>query len=464
MPTQEPALFPESDAPNQIRADTDEIAEHHTEQRRQVIEDLIADRVDCWRREWREVLGWLAGDPRAVDMFRRLLLHVDRYMDVLLGKRIYSDVTYPPLWYALAALAFYHERWIRTIESWASPVPRSGHPERRHQFAALVHHLLARYEVPTFLNRVWFEGVGARGREQQQWYLHLAMGGSVSDLDLPVDLTKRMAHLFRNAPRGGHVDRNMRWAQVIGMGGSMDLANAVTTTRLGRTLEHDAFWQTVIQFLANNAMVDPAWAGPLVDYIHNMKFAPRHEVQEGGGIVAGPPPHPNLSMKGRSAMKLLRQVEAWHEQLGREEDVIYQSWQPCGSRPWEVGEETETLGKVRWTVQELTSSYELAAHGREMGHCVVSYSNRCADGNVAIWGIFVQREGQDEREGVLTVALDIRSRTVTQARGRHNMDPTQPTKLSRRNKVDTPGYVELLTRSNEILNQWIQRERLRRDR
>jgi hypothetical protein len=83
-------------------------------------------------------------------------------------------------------------------------------------------------------------------------------------------------------------------------------------TRLGWHHDNDEFWSTVVRFLVNNAMIDPTWVGPIVDYIFNMKFVSRRIVQEGGGIEEGPPPQPNFTMKGRSAAKLLRQVEAWH--------------------------------------------------------------------------------------------------------------------------------------------------------
>ena len=60
---------------------------------------------------------------------------------------------------------------------------------------------------------------------------------------------------------------------------------------------------------------------------------------------------------------------------------------------------------MRWTVQELKSSWELAAEGTALNHCVVSYSDQCADGR----------------------------------------------------------YMQLLNRSDHILRLWMERERLRQD-
>ena len=384
-------------------------------------------------------------------------------MDALKGRRLFQDVRYKRLDFGLAALAYHRDLWIRPLEEWSVPLAKGGHPRREEQFSSLVRHLLARYEVPLFMDSAWFEGVDERGLQQQHWFMHVAQGGNIRDMDTPINLTKRMAHLFLRAPRQGTIKKNMRWAQVIGMGGSSALAGAIFKTRLGRNHENDDFWSTVVLFLVNNAMLDPTWAGPLVDYVFSMKYMPRRIVQEGGGVQEAPPPQPNFTMKGRSAVKLLRQVETWHDQLGRERDVVFQFWQPCGVRSWQMDDETEALGKVRWTVQELLSSWELAAEGRAMNHCVVSYSDQCAGGHTSVWSIGVLKEGAQEREGVLTVALDIESQAVTQARGRYNAQPNKVSSSAKAKQELSSAYFDLLNRSSTVLNEWMQRERLRWD-
>jgi hypothetical protein len=246
------------------------------------------------------------------------------------------------------------------------------------------------------------------------------------------------------------------------MGGDSALARTILRTRLGRQFDHDEFWSAVVLFLVNNAMMDPDCVGPLVDYVYNMKFAPRRIVREEGGVEEAPPPQPNFSMKGRSATKLLRQVDAWHGHLNREQHVVFQSWSPCGLRPHAVEEEAENLGKVRWTVQELLSSWELAVEGRAMKHCVVSYSDQCADGKTSVWSICMQKQGALERENVMTVAVDVATRTLTQARGRCNTLPRQPPKSASAQREDQAGYFDMLNRADSILKFWLERERIRR--
>ena len=438
---------------------TGETAPHDTQERREVIRQTVVGEVD-WRPD---TYKWIEGNEEVTQALLRLMLHVNRYMNVLHLKKLSKGGRHRDLICGLVAVAYHHRRWIRPLEEWSTLLPKGGHPRREEQFSSLVRHLFARYEIPEFMDSAWFEGVDERGLKQQEWFMHIANGGSMRDLDTPIQLTRRMADLYMRTSNRGTIEKNMRWAQVIAMGGSRALASAILKTRLGRRFDNDEFWSGVVLFLANNAMMDPTWAGPLVDYVHNMKFAPRRIVQEGGGVEDGPPQQPNFTMKGRSAHKILRQVEAWHGELGREKYVDFQSWQACGLRPWELTDETEKLGKVRWTVQELLSSWELAAEGRAMSHCVVSYSDQCADGNTAVWSICAHREGTEEREHVLTVALDIKARAVTQARGRHNAVPNKRQKTAQIQRLEEGGYIRLLDRSAYVLQEWMQRERLRRE-
>jgi hypothetical protein len=450
-------------------------APHYTEGRRQYFERIAAHDFAGEDRPAtlipvQRAFHWLRQDPEARQQLLRLVLHVDRYMDAIKQKSLRNGGR---LIYGLANLVRHHRRWLRPVESWTPQ-----HRRRDGQFASLARHLLAHYDVPVFMDSVWFvgrrerglqrqewylsQGIDERGLQLQEWFIHVGMGGNIRDMDTPIRLTRRMAHVFLAAPARDTVERNLRWAQVIGLGGDERLAQAILRTRLGRRFENDDFWSSVVLFLVNNAMMDPSWVGPVVDYVHHMKYAPRRVVQEGGGVEEALPPQPEFIMKGRSATKLLGQVEAWHGQLSREQYVDFQSWQPCGVRPFEVEDETEELGQLRWTVQELLSSWELAAEGRAMSHCVVSYSNQCAEGNIAVWSICAQRPGAAERENVLTVALDLEERTVTQARGRYNALPNQRPNTAKTRREAQTGYFALLNRSDHILKEWIVHERLRR--
>ena len=439
--------------------DLSHVSVHHDEPRRQRLTQIASSQITWHRASWQ----WIDGDPAVVDAFRRMLLTLDRYQDLLHSKRLArTGAAYGNAIQGLAALAFHHKHWIRPPESWTSTPSLNGHPQRIDQFGALTRHLFAAYDVPTFLDEVWFGPRDEEAERRQRWFIHLGAGGSVRDLDLPVKLTRRMAHQFMQGRNRDSVDHNLRWAQVLGMGGDQAMARTVLSTRLGRHLDHDDFWQTVILFLATHPLIDPAQVGPMIDYVHNMRFAPRRIVGDGGGVEEAPPPQPDFTMKGRSATKLLRQVDEWHGHLAKA-DVVFQSWQPAGFRPFELEEAIDDVGPVRWTVQELLSSWELAAEGTAMGHCVVSYSDQCADGKTSVWSIGLLREGEAERQGVMTVAVDVRKRSMTQARGKYNLLPNQTPRSAQARDAVNSSYGKMLNRSEYILQRWMERERVRRD-
>jgi hypothetical protein len=133
------------------------------------------------------------------------------------------------------------------------------------------------------------------------------------------------------------------------------------------------------------------------------------------------------------------------------QNVLFQSRQPAGLRPFELEEELANVGPVRWRVQELLSSWELAAEGTAMGHCVVSYSDQCADGQTSIWSIVLQCPGEDPRESVLTVAVDVGRRAVTHARGKYNMLPNETPRSAQAREAAQGRYGQILNRSDFVL-------------
>ena len=215
-----------------------------TEKRQQTLEQLAAGQLP-WKGF---VVEWLGKDAEAHKAFRRLVLHVDGFINVITAKSIYKPGHYRHLTHGLLALARHHHRWIRPLEKWGCVSPKDGHPRRSDQVLSLACHLLARYPVPNAMVAAWFGGVEEQGLRQQEWFIHMASGGSIRDLDAPVKLTRRMAHLFQRSPQLGSVEKNMRWAQILGMGGNGPLAQAILKTRLGRNFENDEFWSSVVLF------------------------------------------------------------------------------------------------------------------------------------------------------------------------------------------------------------------------
>ena len=401
-------------------------------------------RTEVLRLIYRAFIG-LVGDQRA--QLRDLLLHVEKRAPDLLDARPalqrLGRVEGNTFVEALGALARHSDAWQQSPSEWK---PDSRNPRR--QFASLTRFLLARYDVPTCLDSGWFGGWDQEAQRQQGWFIHVGSGQNIRTADLPLVFSKRMAHVFAEAPGELTATEALRWAQVVGQEGSEVLAQAVIATELGRSFADESFWSTVVLFFVENPMLDPDMVGPIVDYINHQKYVPTEE---------GEPPQPSYTMKGRSAVKLLRQVEDWHERLARDNRQPSGSWESSGIANFEWMDDKEE--GLRWTIRELTSKKELTLEGRAMNHCVASYVSNCRRGSKSVWSMQVDAEGHSAR--VLTIAMHNPSRNIVEVRGRFNAVPRQSGRNPKNKALGRP-YRALLARSGAVLRKWIEAEELGR--
>ena len=313
---------------------------------------------------------------------------------------------------ALVAIAAYAPKWQRPLEAWK---PRSHNAHR--QFASLIRHLFALYEVPSFLDTAWFEGRDERGVQARKWFVHVAKGQNVRHCDLPIALSKKMAHHFMRAPSDVSIAEALRWAQVSGLGGDERLARAVIGTRLAENFSDDEFWTSVIRWLIANPMLDLVHIGPIVDYLHAQKFVAPEGVDPQGRRHQ--PPQPNLSMKGRSPDALLRQVDQWHRDLARQSNIRSREWHPQPFAEFEFVEgDVAANNWKRWTIRELLTTKALQTEGRQMCHCVASYVWSCASGTTSIWTMDLQTKGGTTK--CVTIEVRNQQRVICQIRGRRN--------------------------------------------
>jgi hypothetical protein len=352
----------------------------------------------------------------ALPAYERLLRHVQTVTCLLrpTGRAMGGRT---PLNTGLLALALHHADWLRPVEAWL-PTTNNAWP----QFTSLAHHLFARYPVPPFMTSVWFDPSPGEVLPQHGWFKHLGLGRSIGTAGLPLRLTRAMTHLFGQAPHHFSAVAALRWAQVRGLGGCEPLARAVLGTRLGKVLENEEFWESVLHFFINHPSLDLAQVGPVVDFLQHQKFERRECVSAEGIFGKQPPPRPDYSMKGRTVSSIFRQVEEWHRQLGREPHQPSLSWRHSPFRDFRLVEGSEALGDMRvWTISELLTSRALFLEGQAMRHCVATYTERCAKRRTSIWSMRV--ENQRGRRRVLTIEVDVPKRTICQARRKCNRFP-----------------------------------------
>ena len=341
-----------------------------------------------------------------------LVVALDRHTDLLDREHRFADQNYLD---AVLRLHSQYREWVRSPKDWK---PKTHNDKR--QFVDLAHHLLAKYEMPRFMVQVWF-------REEPhhwEWYKHIGRGENIRTVsDLPVELTKKMAHAFMKAPKEYTICEALRWGQVHGLGGDRHIAEALRHTRICQAYGNEDFWITVIRYFIRHPMLDTAHYNPIVDYLHHIRFVPRTRIIERGNIERLPPEQPNLTMKDRDPEVLVEQVEEWHEKLARDKRYRHHNWEPSGIDEFQLEEGRLDKGTLRiWRITELLTTEELRAEGREMKHCVGSYSGSCAAGSVAVFSMSREVYGHSAKKH-LTISVRLATKTISEARGYCNALP-----------------------------------------
>ncbi|PQO45055.1 PcfJ domain-containing protein [Blastopirellula marina] len=344
-----------------------------------------------------------------------LLKHLLRERaDFLAGEPFFSDDDIgASALEALPLIAVHANAWVRPLAAW-KPKPRSG----RKQFLSLLHHLFVRYDMPAFFDKVWFTGFSRQANRERRWYVRIGSGENFRKCDAPIPYTKKMAHYFLTAPADATVSEAIRWGQVLGLGGSPQLAQAVLHTRLRDNFANDDFWITVIQWLVDHPLPDLRQVGPIVDYIQFQKFEVAYYYLGENRNEAGPARQPNFSLRGRTADSLLRDVNRWHAGLDANAVFDVPTWDASGIGDFDHLDETSDGAPRWWSIREICSAKELVAEGRKMRHCVASYATTCVRGDCSIWRMEVETAGMHDK--ALTLEINPATSTIVQARGKYN--------------------------------------------
>jgi len=309
---------------------------------------------------------------------------------------------------ALWNLASCAAPWLREPEDWR--------PARRGltaQVESLAAHLYARYPVP-----VCFEGVWSRdSRRERHWYREMGSGASIRKArHLPYPVSKRAVKFFVRAPRRLRPTQALRYAQVRGLGGTEQQATALATTRLGwRPNGNEEFWLSFTQWIVRHPELSPRHYHGLVAWADDR----RHSLEPG---VDGPL-QPNLSFRGRTAERTLREVARWREELARDEDFSAAVWrEPSDCTEWRHSIEAG-CNELEYQVASLNSARALEDEGRRMKHCVGSYAEDCVSGKCTILSL---RKTQLILPGNQRLAtIELRKGVVVQVQGPCNDEPSR---------------------------------------
>jgi hypothetical protein len=80
-----------------------------------------------------------------------------------------------------------------------------------------------------------------------------------------------------------------------------------------------------------------------------------------------------------------------------------------------------------WIISELRNSVSLYSKGQKMRYCVVSYAERCTAGECSIFNVSCKFKEKNTIESMATLEVNRITKTLVQARGKHNYKVTDET-------------------------------------
>jgi hypothetical protein len=353
----------------------------------------------------------------------------------------------------LVSLMSHQDKWVRSWNTWT---PKSYNA--RKQLSAFIRHLVAKYDVPLFMDSVWNS---VYHRKLQEWFIWVAQGQNIikaPDFLTYYPMTKKMAHFFMQAPDDYSLEEAWRYGQIKSLGGSDRLIETLKWTPLFRQTsnagkcswpdttqnlwirndEAEKFFLSLVEFFVKNPMLAMDQVGPIVDYIWDKKYTKKPvELPQGGRELREE--QPNFSMAGRAVDTLLNQVEEWHRKLGKEKKIGYHAWDHWNIHDFELTEgSTENKSHKIWRIRQLLTSNELHSEGKAMKHCVASYSHSCSNESSSIWSLTMEDKTNNYR--YMTIEVGKSPYRICQVRGLCNRPPTQ--------------------KETSIINRWASQEKI----
>lgn len=339
----------------------------------------------------------------------------ETFRDLLLmfyAKKCYTVLRNPAYIEVLANISAFGNKTVRDITGW-----KKDSLTAEGQLSSIIRHCFAQFEVPAFMENAF----GGESKVQMLWYIQLGRGDSVQQLSaFPVAFTKRMAHEFRATTKDCSIPKAIRRAQALGYGATVNRADAIAWSTLSDSFENEAFYSTVVQFIAN--VTDDVTFDKLqgvLEFIASEKAA-----------------NAGYSMKGRTWSALMRQSAEWHIQMAKKREAEgFSEWKRAPISNYVVDE-----GDCVIKIVQLTTSLALYEEGCEMSHCVAEYDVDCAEGINAIFSVRRFTKGETAFETLATLEVFLRGMEIVEAKGRFN---------------------EMICEtSHQIIREWALRERL----
>lgn len=321
----------------------------------------------------------------------------------------------------------YKKFWIQSVIDWK---PKGSSFET--VINSLIKFLFCKYSLPNFLYKSWYENVNkySKYHTRLNLFVLLAKGESLYKLtklngnaiilnneeilDLPfIPLyTKKQCHLFLNYNKDIIFEEAIVKAQVESLlsEGNVNLFvkhifsnhyfREITNYKPARLLM-EKFKFDCIQWLANQSMLDYNQISPILDYLcftaNNRRSATNI----------------NYSIKGRTINSVMESMRLWHEETTKAKAIKNIEWKPCGIKEY-INEKINNNFFNVFKIKEILTFKELQKEGKEMHHCVASYSGSTSKGIKSIWS-FTKNEKR-----ILTIEINNSTKEIIQIKGKFN--------------------------------------------
>ena len=375
--------------------------------------------------------------------------HQARYYYLVTAIRCHSNLLSPrhssrfnsELFESIARVAKWSRAWLRDPFSWLAP---DGNPND--QLRSLFDHLFVEYPVPGFLYQAALFGTD----EFFKLFIRMGRGRSVRSslpkCGLAFTMTKAMARAFVQAPEHLHALDAIGWAQIIGTGGSRNLAERILRSHAWGIIcdpDNEELWFSFVRFMirtqrdfdsanpVNHLVLGGQELREIVTFFRQQRLRPAAEIL-GYRTINEEPLQPNLNFNQRTLRSFRRLMRNWKTDLAERAEslscrprrtvcpppiVIQSVWLPSSIDGFRVDLDD---GKV-FTIQEILTLAELVAEGGIMKHCVASYASRVSSRNTTIWSLKVQCCSSHVR--LLTIQVDPLNRKILQMKGPRNREP-----------------------------------------
>jgi len=323
--------------------------------------------------------------------FKRLLMHM--YNQKCYGLlRDYKSVE------VLHNISAFGNQMVRNVESW-----KRNSLDKEAQLRSLIRYSFAMYETPVFLENTFFEV----DKRYMLWYIQLGKGKSVKELSqMPIRLTSKMAHEFKNAPNFFKPNQALRFAQAIGFGASLKTAKVIVFSQLSTINEsEEKFWTTVVEFFAKEPDINTKGLDKILEFL-DFKYRENKD----------------FSMKSRTLKALNFQADEWQKRVYKDEIGDILNWATSGIKPL-YKEETEKGKTVVYKTVELLNSIALYDEGIAMHHCVAEYDTDCKDGLSTIFSLRKEIEGEPAKR-LATIEVGLDEKLILEAKAKYNEEPS----------------------------------------